>query len=250
MLVGCVSLHGQDGEADTRPGSAPPPKEPMVTPMGGRCEYVVRLFHSFDQSWERNPKWQASSAVGRTILIEAISLSMDASTFTTVERTKWTDGKEYVQWFWRGNVIAPRSDNKGYYLVGNGAPPSAFPELGWVRIGNYKGVMKFGEKPVHVFRESIVAAPPAPKAKPDAPEEGTEESAEDGEASPLMRTSERVAYLDAKTQLPILSNDGQVIRVYAVAPTPADKLMPPADLVEMLKKREAILRDRVALPGE
>lgn len=249
VLLGCVSARGQDEAAGGRPGSMPPPKEPMVAPMGGRCEYVVQLFYNFDQSWERNPKWQASAASGRSILIEAISLSMDSSTFTTIERTKWTDGKEYVQWFWRGNVIAPRSDDKGYYLVGNGAPPSTFPELGWVRIANYKGVMRFGERVIHVFREPIAASSAAPKSKPDAPEEEDEESA-DAAVAPLMRTSERVAYLDAKTQLPVLSNDGQVIRVYTIAPTPSDKLMPPAALVEMLRKREAILRDRVALPGE
>lgn len=222
------------------------PKEPLVPPLGGRAEYKVKYFYEFGADWERSPKWQ-TPARDRSQVIDEVTISTDAASQTARVQTRWSDGKVYNEWFYKGTQAAPRTNDKGYYVLGTGAagPASGFPELSWVSMKNFKGAAKFGEALVFVFRQSIGDEQKKPKSE-DVNEEGIAD-----ERQPVYRTGERVAYLDAKTQMPILSNDGQVIRVYRiVTPAPTDKLNPPAELIEMLQKRQAAIQDRVALPGD
>lgn len=220
------------------------PKEPILTPLSMRAEYQVRFYYDFGADWERSANWLSSTRkLGQNITMT--TYSVDSKTETARVANTWNNGATYQQWIYKGMLVAPRTDNKGYYVEGSGnLPPSKFPELSWVNLKNFKGAGKFGQRVVFVFREPVSAtADKKTTAKQEDEVEGQE-----APASASYRVDTKVAYLDAKTQLPVLSNDGQVIRVYSILPSPTDSLSAPKDMVEILEKREALRRDRVALP--
>lgn len=247
--------HGQSsGDADPALGAdMPVPKEPMVPRLPGRVEFNVYFFHDFGPDWERSTKWRSGARAGAQ-KVEVVSISMDASTETSRIATRWSDGKIYTNWVYKGTQAAPRSNDKGFYVVGTGAAgqDAGFSELGWLSLKNFRGVAKFGEAMVFVFRESIGIERGEHKAKREKKETvepgGQVEPAAE-EDLVAYQTTERVAYLDVKTQLPLLSNDGQVIRIYTILPAPTERLVPPQEMMDMLKNRYDVIRDRVALPG-
>jgi hypothetical protein len=254
VALGAAGMaHGQLASVPVQGEDNIVPKEPMVPRLPGRVEYNVFFFHDFGPDWERSTKWRAGARAGAQ-KIEVVSISMDASTETSRIATKWSDGKIYTDWVYKGTQASPRSNDKGFYVVGTGAAGQdvGFSELGWLNTSNFRGVAKFGEAMVFVFRESIGIERGERKAKRERkvtqePGDQVEPAAEEDLVA--YQTTERVAYLDVKNQLPILSNDGQVIRLYTVLPTPTERLMPPPEMMEMLKNRYEVIQDRVALPG-
>jgi hypothetical protein len=229
------------------------PKEPLIPSLGVRAEFSVRYFHEFAADWEKSPKWRVPARANAQ-QVELVTISTDTNAQTTRVLTKWSDGKVNTEWYYKGAHVAPRSNDSGYYVMGIGqnGPGAGFSELAWVNMKNFKGVAKLGETPVFVFRQVLGAEAKKPKNQETEPAEGSEEiegfSVEKEEAI-AYKTNTKVAYLDVKTQMPILSNDGQVIRVYSVAPTPTVPLAPPPAMIEMLKRRQAGIEDRVKLPG-
>jgi hypothetical protein len=222
------------------------PKEPLVPTLPGRAEYEVLYFYDFGADWESSTKWRASSK-STSHQIEAVSISVDSATQTSRVVTKWSNGKTFAEWYLKGLRLAPMGEGKGYDLIGPAIGPAGggFDELGWVNIAAFKGVGKLGEKLVFVFRQSVGKGVPGKERKQpaqDANNPGEEERTS-------YRTTEKVVYLDVETQLPMLSNDGQVIRMYRILPAPADKLEAPQELHDLLKKWQSTIRDRVASPG-
>jgi hypothetical protein len=253
------ALPAQDGGAGEGLEQAPKdleklvPKEPILPVLGQRAEFSARYFYDFGPDWERTGKWRAGSRQNAQ-QIEVVAISADVAAQTTRVVSTWSDGKVYTEWYYRGAHVAPRSNDKGFYVMGIGdsGPTPGFPELGWVSMATFKGASKLGEATVFVFRQPIGAEPKKGKAAQQEAQQTKDAEELEGvepEEVTVYRTKEKVAYLDAKTQQPILSNDGQVIRVYTISPAPTQPLVPPPGMIEMLQKRQAGILDRTALPG-
>jgi hypothetical protein len=200
-----------------------------------------------DAGWERNLKWLAPSRqIAQRVVSESISI--DRKTQSVCFTRNLGNGKSYSNWIYKGTALSPRGDNKNYYVSGVGVAPAVnFPELSWVNHKNFKGAGKFGERMVFVFRD---AAKANTENKSSTKAEGFSEVEEAVEEEPVTsyRVDTKVAYLDAKTQMPVLSNDGNVIRIYSFS-QPSGTLVPPKEMVEMLEKRQIEIQKRVALPG-
>jgi len=265
LLLSTGAIHAQEGGGNGGLQQAPKdlenlvPKEPILPALGPRAEYSARFFYEFGPDWERTGKWRAPSRQNAQE-IEVVAISADLASQTTRVVTTWSDGKVYSEWYYRGAHVAPRSNDKGFYVMGmgNSGPTPGFPELSWVSMATFKGASKLGDATVFVFRQPIGAELKDEKAAgketketkgAEEPEEPEEVEGAEPERVIAYRTKEKVAYLDAQTQRPILSNDGQVIRVYTISPVPAQALTPPAGMIEMLQKRQAGIIDRTALPG-
>ena len=225
----------QDDAAD-----APQPKEPLLPDMGGRMEYKVRYFYSPGADWETSPKWASNRA--DKMQVDEIQYSVDqASGLARVDK-KWGSGTVHTEWFLKGVCAAKRSNGVGYYIVGSGQTPRAgLGEFSWVKLGNYKGIMKFNGTPVFVFRERIEIEVEV--------EVDPEQAAAEGEVQPRTTTLNRVAYLDVKTQMPILLYEGETIRVYVVSAAALGPLVAPAEVVNTLNAFNKEVEERVALPG-
>jgi len=236
LAAGSLAFGQQGGAADVLQ-----PKEPLVPNMGGRMEYKVRYFYSPGVDWETSPKWVSNRA--DKMQVDEIVYSLDqASGLARVDK-KWGNGTVHTEWFLKGVCAAKRSNGVGYYIVGSGqAPRAGMGEFSWIKLSNYKGLMKFNGTPVFVFRERVeVQLEPEP-ADP-------EPSAAGGEVQPRTTTLNRVAYLDAKTQMPILLYEGEAIRVYVVSTAALGPLMAPVEVVNTLKAFNQEVEERVALPG-
>ena len=153
-----------------------------------------------------------------------------------------------------GHHVAERAGGRGLYVAGAestlGAELSGsdFPELAWLDLKYYRGLKSHKGRPVFVFEvpfndKSMTIADHryynfVKQSKPGAtPKEVFKPKFE-----------RVVAYLDAKSQLPVLYNDGSVLRRYAFS-SAKRFLRPPKKITDFLRKREATLRIKTATPA-
>lgn len=231
-----VAAAQQDG------GKGPVPKEPLLPALGGRIEYKVRYFYSPAADWETSGKWSGKRA--EAMQVDEVQYSLDESTRLARVDKKWGSGTVHSEWFMNGTCAAKRSNGNGYYIVGTGQAPSVkLPEFGWINMGNFKGVVQFNGAAVFVFRERMDAAVAAA-----AGEAG--DAAAEAAAVPGRTPVSRVAYLDVKTQLPVLLYEGDVIKVYALSNGALGPLVAPAEVLNTLKAFNKEVEERVGLPGD
>ena len=239
---------------------APPqgkPRMPLVARAPSRAEWTVRHTRTFDGGWESDNNWeQQTDAAMSDRQVRSVSYSKDSELSSYRLKTSWSDGTSEEEWIIMGNHVAERAGGRGLYIVGAEQTLSKelgkstdFPELNWVEPSQLKGVKAYKGRPVYVFQvefdqkklstdEARMVAF-ARQAKPDA------------KPSEVLKpkVSQVILYLDAETQLPVLYNDGTVIRRYDFSPAPATRLQPPKRTMDFLRARADFLKKRLTPPA-
>ena len=234
----------------------PTPRMPLVSPAPARAEWTVRMTADFTASWQSaEEKPQAAQVLSQQHTITSIQFSKDAASKAYRLHTRWSDGDSEDEWIIMGAHVAERAGHRGLYIVGSESSTARelskadFPELAWVDMPLYRGLKTYQGKPAFVFSvpfdQKILTGEQAqimafskrsdPKATP----------------SKIFKpkVSEVIVYLDATTQLPLLYNDGMVIRRYTFTQPTEDRLQPPAKIVEFLRARNEALRVRLTPPA-
>lgn len=233
------------------------PRLPLVARAPSRAEWTVRHTRNFDGGWESDSSWeQQTDAVVSDRQVRSVAYSKDAETSCYRFKTSWSDGTSEEEWIIMGNHVAERAGGRGLYVVGAEQTLSKelgkatdFPELNWVEPGHLKGVKAYKGREVYVFQvefdqkrlsgdEARMVAF-ARQAKPDA------------KPSEVLKpkVAQVILYLDAETQLPVLYNDGSVIRRYDFSPAPATRLQPPKRTMDFLRARADFLKKRLTPPA-
>ena len=260
LLLAAGSATAQETPAErpaAKPGQ-PAPRMPLVAPAPARSEWTVRMTTDLSDTEkmadERSPA-AAAQAISQQRTVRSIQFSKDAAAKAYRLRTRYSDGDSEDEWIVNGSHVAERAGHRGLYIVGSESSIARdlsradFPELAWVEMSCYRGLKTVKGKPAFVF--SI----------PFDNKQLTGDQAQimafvkrsDAKATPSKvfkpKVSEVLLYLDAATQLPILYNDGLILRRYSFNPPSEDRLQPPAKILEFLKARNEALRVRLTPPA-
>ena len=249
-----------DPQAKTEPPARPDqvqPRMPLIPRTPARSEWTVRHSHEMDdpgQSMADAP--EAAQAIGEMRKVNSIRFSKDDRLQTYRLRTRWTDGESEDEWIVMGFHVAERAGGRGLYIVQNEATTARdlkstdFPELAWLDMKYYRGLKTYKGKQVFAFNVKFE----------DKPLNGNESHLmalarnHDPSATPVKvfkpKVSEVSVYLDAVTQLPVLYNDGNVLRRYSLRqPGSSDSLRPPNRILNFIRKRNAALTNRLTPPA-
>jgi hypothetical protein len=248
--------------SSTAQDQAPKPVGPVPRQAPSNCSWTVRHKQNFsdkEDSWEQAFKQEDTPPGGDAAIIEARhikrrKLEKNEQLKTYHVSTSWSDGKTQDDWIVMGHHVAERAGERGLYVAGAesslGAELSAsdFPELAWLDLKYYRGLKTHKGQLVFVFAVSFNDKPMSTAdrryynfVKQRAPKATPKEV--------FKPKYERVvAYLDAKTQLPVLYNDGSVLRHYSFS-SAKSFLRPPKKIIAFLRKREATLRTKTATPA-
>ena len=254
LLLLALSSNAQD--------KAPKPAEPVLRQAPSNCSWTVHHKQDFsdqEDSWEQASKQQGArpgggAAMIKTRHIKRRKIEKNKKLKTYHVSTSWSDGKTQDDWIVMGYHVAERAGGRGLYVAGAesslGAELSAsdFPELAWIDLKYYRGLKTHKGRTVFVFEVSFEEKPMSaadsryysfvkqsdPKATPTEVFKPKYESV--------------VAYLDAKTQLPVLYNDGSVLRRYSFS-SAKSFLRPPKKIIAFLRKREVSLGVKTATPA-
>lgn len=234
----------------------PAPRTPLVSRAPLRAEWTVRMTTDFSDSWQtedRDPA--AAAALAETRTIRSVQLTKDGELQTYRLRTRWSDGESEDEWIILGNHVAERPGGRGFYVVGSEVSTaqdlanSDFPELKWLDMVYYRGIRSYRGKPVFAF------SVPFDQKKLDRHEAQLFALAKqaDPQVTPTKlfkpKVSEILVYLDAATQLPVMYNDGSVLRRYDFSPPPETRLRPPQEILDFLRKRDEAMRVRLTPPA-
>jgi hypothetical protein len=253
--------------AQTPPAPAAPATEvkpaqgklrtPLVARAPSRAEWTVRLTRSFDGGWESDASWEQQTDTAMSDRqVRSVNYSKDSELSSYRLKTSWSDGTSEEEWIIMGNHVAERAGGRGLYIVGAEQTLSKelgkstdFPELNWVEPAQLKGVKAYKGRQVYVFQvefdqkklssdEARMVAF-ARQAKPNAkPSEVLQ-----------PKVTQVMLYLDVETQLPVLYNDGSVIRRYDFSAAPSTRLQPPKRTMDFLKARADFLKKRLTPPA-
>ncbi len=237
----------------------PKPREPVLARAPERAEWSVRMK---DVGEDSDPA--AKSAMSGGIVMEnavpearrrvSVDTSKDSRMRTYRLRTRWSDGKSESEWIVAGNHVAERPGGRGFYIVGaedataGDLGKTDFPELKWLDISYYRGLKVDAGRKVFVFTVPFDQKPlNATEARLLSLARQT-----DPTATPKTlfkpKVSEIVVWLDAATQLPIMYNDGAILREYAFEKPPAEPLRPSKEILDFLRARSNYLRAKLATP--
>ncbi|MFV0416008.1 MAG: hypothetical protein ACK5NG_06535, partial [Chthoniobacterales bacterium] len=191
----------------------PPPRTPVLQKAPVRAEWTVEISYEPEKAVE---KFTSDKADAEGLEEEPevkifrptqIRVSKDGNTYREV--TTWSNGKKSEKWIVDGLQIRelPRSgrlsriDLTSYSEHFSDYRRSDFEPVEWVGLDNYVGAKKLKGRQVYEFRST------ANKKRLTAREQFF---AEDG----VPNSGDTVAYLDAKTQLPIFVINGHTARIY------------------------------------
>ena len=246
----------------TAQDEAPKPLVPVLRRAPANCAWTVHHKQDFsdqEDSWEKAFEQGGSRPGGGAALIETRQIKRrkvekNKQLKTYHVSTSWSDGTTQDDWIVMGHHVAERAGGRGLYVAGAesslGAELSSsdFPELAWLDLKYYRGLKSHKGRPVFVFevpfndkamtiadhryynfvKQSNPGATPKEVFKP--------------------KFDRVVAYLDAKSQLPVLYNDGSVLRRYVFS-SAKRFLRPPKKITDFLRKREAALRINTSTPA-
>ena len=239
------------------------PREPVLGKTPAHAAWTVRQKSNFSEQedgWEKafddvnspvggNPNGRVET---RHITRRKFKKNQSLKTFHV--STTWSDGDTQDDWIVMGYHVAERAGGRGLYVTGEestlGEELSAadFPELSWLEMKNYRGIRTYKGSPVFVFD-----VPYNNKAMTIADQRYFNFVKQNNpKATPkdvFKPKFERVvAYLDVKTQLPVLYNDGTTLHRYAFSFT-GTPVRPPKKIIDFLRKRDKALRIRTATPA-
>lgn len=234
----------------------PAPRTPLVSRTPLRAEWTVRMTTDFSDSWQtedRDPV--ATAALAETRTIRSIQYSKDGELQTYRLKTRWSDGESEEEWIIMGNHVGERPGGRGLYVVGSEVSTAKdlartdFPELGWLDMIHYRGLRSYRGKPVFAFSVKFDQK----KLTPEESQLLHLAKQQDPEVTPSKlfkpKVSEILVYLDAVTQLPVMYNDGTVLRRYDFNPPSETRLRPPQKYIDFLRTRAEALRARLTPPA-
>ncbi|MEI7912004.1 MAG: hypothetical protein WCK77_20420 [Verrucomicrobiota bacterium] len=238
-----------------KPGQ-PVPRLPLVASAAARADWTVRMSTDFAESGEagaeRNP---AAAVISQQRTASSIQFSKDTAAKACRLRTHWSDGDTEDEWIVMGSHVAERAGHRGLYIVGSESSTARelsrtdFPELAWVEMTHFRGLKAFNGKKVFVFSVPFDQK----RLSGDQAQIMAFAKRSDASATPSKifkpKIQEVTLYLDAATQLPVLYNDGMILRRYAFTQPSEDHLQPPPKILEFLRKRNEALRVRLTPPA-
>lgn len=235
----------------------PQPHEPVLARAPARAEWTVRMTDvggNSDAQDQRAQEAGIAETLGQQRKRVSVEFSKDSRMRTYRIHTRWNDGKSEDEWIVAGSHVAERPGGRGLYIVGaedataGDLAGADFPELKWLDLSFYRGIKEGKTGKVFVFT--------VPYDK--KPLSGTEArllalaKQSDPSATPSKlfkpKVTEVVVHLDAATQLPVMYNDGSILRNYAFAKTPDSPLRPSKEILDFLRARANALRMKLATP--
>ena len=259
LLLPCLAapVHAQTGSPESPPAKPgqPAPRLPLVASAPARAEWTIHISSDFSESGEGTGQRPPAAAIaGQPRTASSIQFSKDGAAKTYRLRTRWSDGDTEDEWIIMGSHVAERAGHRGLYIVGNESSTarelnsSDFPELAWVDMTHYRGLKLLNGKKALFF------------SVPFDQKRLTGEQAQlmafskrsDAKATPTKvfrpKVQEVSLYLDVATQLPLLYNDGLLLRRYSFSQATEEPLQPPAKIVDFLRARNEALRVRLTPP--
>lgn len=251
LLAAAGLLHAQ------QPTELPAPKEPILPRAPERAEWTI-LLHFDREAAKKNflnpgeDKQGVSEAAKQAPSYpREIRISKDGSTYrevmvwpngTTTE--KWVVDNLQVQRNPQGDIVRIMPPSGYYSKEYSDYARSDFEVLEWIGRGNYKGVRLAAGQPVYAFEVTGDKRKLTPREEADV----RRELRDRGDiASPDRIFS---VYLNGKNQLPVYSDDGEIIRTYTFVQAPTEKLTPPPPIAQAINqwKKEIKRKNSVPLP--
>ena len=263
VLLAVVTVSAQETAPDSasakpvapaKPGQLVP-RLPLVASAPARADWTVRMSTDFSDSGEAaDERKPGAAAISQQRTASSIQFSKDAAAKAYRLRTHWSDGDTEDEWIVMGNHVAERAGHRGLYIVGSESSTARelsradFPELAWVEMTHYRGVKAINGKKVFVFSVPFDQK----RLSGDQAQIMAFSKRSDATATPTKifkpKIQEVTLYLDSATQLPVLYNDGMILRRYAFTQPSEDHLQPPAKILEFLRARNEALRVRLTPP--
>lgn len=256
LILGLCRLTAEEALQTLRP------KTPLLPRMSNLSEWTITYRYSREKARERfmNPEKKEPEETADeqdspddepvTIFPKSRTITKQGQVYREV--TRWSNGEVTEKWIVNGLQLMEIPGSNELLRVGlSGYPPdmsdysrSDFEDFEWIGLDNYKGVRSVRGGQAYEFSTAAVERRLTPREKWERhSEEGYKKLPESEEAFPF------VAYLDAKTQRPLLLDNGRVVQIYRYADkVPALPTMPQKFAEEFQQWRDEIAQKNTPLP--
>ena len=239
--------------------SLPPPKFPLE--LRAPNKYQWKIDFRFDRAKAKKqtltPEAKPSEDLDEPteaappMLPKSIEVSKDGRVYREV--TTWQDGKKSEKWVLDGLQLReqPKTgrvldvDAASYSTDFSDYRRSDFELAEWMNKEAFKGVKLLGTRPAYEF--SIGSDKRRPTPREIALKSIQDDVSESTDSQPVAASAEYVAYLDAKSLLPIYIDDGEVVRIYSYGPL-TESLVPPQKFMDRLNARKKMLQAKTRVP--
>lgn len=239
----------------------PPPKEPILPRAANLAEWTILIRPDRTRAREETLepekiKEGEKAPPKRAAVLQPVEITVTKDGQTYREVITWSNGKKSEKWILDGMQLREipqtgdimRVDSTSYSTDVSDYSSSDFEPLQWLDRANYKGVKLVAGRPAYEFVTENA------NRRLTKREIALSEKVDTGDAQVNRGTKEQkksllVAYLDAKSQMPIYVDDGYVVRIYKFG-TPSASLVVPERFAEKFKEwKEVIARKtKPALP--
>lgn len=244
MLAGVCLMAGGLCEAVLAQVEIPPPQDPVLRRAPKVAEWTITFRYKRDKSGEalfqdgapaENDDSDPEDSEGLPPLLKRIVISRDGKFLREVKY--FTGGKRSEKWIAEGYQLQEIANFSDLIRVSNGGDydpyfsdfrRSDFEELEWVGKENYRGVKTLGGVAVYAFstEESRKKLTPREQYQRQNPENDVASGGPDRPVSSPQTDPIHVAYIDARTRLPVYYDDGKCIRLYKFNSSPPMTLNP------------------------
>ena len=251
VLGVAAAFHATCALAQDRGPELPPPKDPVLPRAPARAEWTATTRADRKKALEEMaapPKGNVQEKATKTI--SEIRVSKDGSLYR--ELSVLEDGRKIEKWI-SGIFQAVEAPVGGFARIPLPAGTISqdysdyragdFENLLWVDKSNYAGSGTFQGLPVYVFKVAADKRLFTPREKSDLEMRRTPDDS-------LIRKPGQtfVAYLDARTQLPVLFDDGESVTTYSFIADPPDKLQAPPAFAKALADWTADVKRKSSKP--
>ncbi len=236
----------------------PPPKFPMELRAPSKFQWKIEFRYDREKAKKETLTPEAKSEdklddpveAPPPMLPKSIEVSKDGRIYREI--TTWQDGKKTEKWVLEGLQLReqPKTgrildvDARSYSTDFSDYRRSDFEVAEWMGQDTFRGVKLLGSRPAYEFsvgadkrrlspREIALGSMPDEVRGPDS--------------QPVGPGSEYVAYLDAKSLMPIYIDDGEVVRIYSYGSL-TETLVPPQKFMDRLNARKKMLQAKTRVP--
>lgn len=262
--AGAIHLAAPAGAEDLQ--DIPPPSAPILRRAPDASEWTV-TFHkdrakAMEDLAKSKEEEEARAKDPESDRVSASPGQLDPVEVTVTKQggmyreiTAWPGGKKTEKWI-TGKLQVIESEING--SVSRVMIPriffspdysdysrSDFEKCEWVAMDNYVGVRKMNGLPVYAFELPVEKKPLTPREKAEA-----RQLADNGETFGGRLPATLRVYLDIKTQLPLLCDDGSILQIYRYnSQRPGPLTLPPKFAAVLADWQEEIARKtRVPTP--
>lgn len=239
----------------------PPPKEPILPRAPELSSWTISFRPDREKVWEETfePKKQQGEKVApkwaRVLQPIEVTVTKDGTTYREV--ITWSNGTKSEKWIVDGLQLREipqtgaimRVDTASYGPEVSDYSTSDFEPVQWIGKDNYKGVKFAGGRPTYEF---VVEDASRRLTRREVVHRGYTDTGDPVEPGKSVKATGfqsdknvQVAYLDARTQLPIYVDDGAMARTYRFE-VPAGPLVVPERFAIKFEEWKDLIRRKTA----